>query len=444
MIRFLSSFLKSACLSALFLFPATIWNKSQAQSYTSYFSGNPTGVTTQPAGGCCLMGGASEDDNAMRWFLSRANGGDVVVLRTSGSNGYNNYMMTLGPAVNSVETIVFNNATASSSDYVLQRIAGAEAIWLAGGDQWDYVRYWRNTQVDSLINIGLAERNMVIGGTSAGMAVLGGYYFTAQKGTVASYEALGNPYHPRVTVDTAAFFHADFLQDVVTDTHYDNPDRRGRHSVFLARMMKDHGLTARGIACDEYTAVCIDTNGIARVFGGAPSYSDFAYFIQPNCELPDMIPESCLAGTPLTWDHARKALKVFKINGNAQGTGTFNLNDWETATGGVWENWFIQNGVLGTETGTSIHCGPAPGMVEKEVTPVSVRPAGPGVVEIKALSGNLVRIEVHSIAGQLLCSEPLNTKASVFFRLPSGQGGMLLFTVWTSSGSHHLKYLNLR
>ena len=55
------------------------------------------------------MGGATEDDNAMKWFLQRANGGDVLVLKT-GSNGYNAYFYSeLGIPLNSVETIVCNN-----------------------------------------------------------------------------------------------------------------------------------------------------------------------------------------------------------------------------------------------------------------------------------------------------------------------------------------------
>ncbi len=78
------------------------------QAYTSYFVGHPDTVV-QAAGGLCLMGGATESDEAMQWFLRRANGGDVVVLRATGSDGYNNYFyQTLGVAVNSVETIVFN------------------------------------------------------------------------------------------------------------------------------------------------------------------------------------------------------------------------------------------------------------------------------------------------------------------------------------------------
>ena len=110
------------------------------QNYTSYFTGNAADVVTTPAGGVCLMGGATENDNAMRWFLQRANGGDVLVLRTSGSNGYNPYLYTtLGVPVNSVETIVCNNAAASTDPYLLRKIQQAEAIWFAGGDQWRYI-----------------------------------------------------------------------------------------------------------------------------------------------------------------------------------------------------------------------------------------------------------------------------------------------------------------
>ena len=54
-------------------------------------------TVTQP--GTCIMGGATEDDNAMRWFLDRVNGGDVVVIRVTGSNGYNNYLYNLSGTV---------------------------------------------------------------------------------------------------------------------------------------------------------------------------------------------------------------------------------------------------------------------------------------------------------------------------------------------------------
>ena len=81
------------------------------------------------------MGGSGEDDNAMAWFLERVNGGDVLVLRCSGSDGYNNYLYSdLGVNVNSVETLVFTNPNAvdlpkSSALHRLRASGLPEATW---------------------------------------------------------------------------------------------------------------------------------------------------------------------------------------------------------------------------------------------------------------------------------------------------------------------------
>jgi len=340
------------------------------QDYTSYFTGNAGDAVTEPSGGICLMGGSSEDNNAMRWFLERANGGDVLVLRTSGSDGYNNYMYSgLGVNINSVETIVCHSREASADEYILERIKKAEAIWFAGGNQWDYISFWRNTPLDSLINSGLRGRNTVIGGTSAGMAILGGFYFSAENGTVTSSTALNNPYDSKVKIDSARFITNSYLSDVITDTHYDNPDRKGRHMVFLARILQDYGTEAKGIACDEHTAVCIDTSGIASVYGQYPDYNDNAWFIRVNCELNEKDPEICSNGEPLTWNRANKALKVYRIRGDEGGSASFDLNNWETGSGGSWFDWYVIDGVHGEKSGTSPSC-PVTAVVkerEKEV-----------------------------------------------------------------------------
>lgn len=327
------------------------------QNYISYLTGDTADVSVNPQGGTCLVGGAGESDDAMKWFLQRADGGDVLVLRASGSDGYNPYFYSqLGVTINSVETIVFNNALAANDSYVQQRVAEAEAIWFAGGNQWNYVSYWRNTAIDSLINDGLQNRNIVIGGTSAGMAILGDYYFSAQNGSVTSTTALNNPFASNVTIDSMDFLNIDFLENVVTDTHYDDPDRKGRHMVFLARMLHDYGVDARGIACDEYTAVCIDENGIAHAFGEYPQYDDNVYFLQVNCENINPTPETLVNGQPLDWNLGGKAVKVYTIKGKTDGSNTFNLNTWESGTGGEWKNWYVTNGTLNESVSTQMNC----------------------------------------------------------------------------------------
>jgi len=303
------------------------------------------------------MGGATESDDAMRWFLERAGGGDVLVLRTSGSDGYNAYMYTdLGVSVNSVETIVCNSPASAGEAYIQQKIQQAEAIWFAGGDQWNYVSYWRNTAIDSLINLAINERSIVIGGTSAGMAILGRNYFSAENGTISSATALANPFATAMTIDSTSFLQTNFLEEVVTDTHYDSPDRKGRHTAFLARL-STWGINAKGIACDEYTAVCIAPDGIASVYGNYPTDDDNAYFIQRNCLLSNPNPETCSANTPLTWNHNGEALVVYAIKGTLTGVNTFDLNDWETGVGGTWNYWSVNNGVLIETAGLQPDCG---------------------------------------------------------------------------------------
>ena len=217
---------------------------------------------------------------------------------------------------------------------------------MAGGNQWNYVSFWRDSPIDSLINAGITNRRIVVGGTSAGMAVLGGHYFSAENGTVSSSTALSDPYATTMTVDSAPFLAADYLSDVITDTHYDDPDRKGRHVVFLARVLTDLGLSAKGIACDEYTAVCIDKEGMARVYGQFPDFDDNAYFIQTNCELPDERPEACAAGMPLNWNLQGEAIKVYQVKGTSTGSNSLDLNDWQTGQGGTWLNWWVDNGTL--------------------------------------------------------------------------------------------------
>ena len=248
-----------------------------SQDFTRYFTGNNTNIDANPDGGICLMGGATEDDNAMTWFLERANGGDVVVLRTSGSDGYNNYLYSsLGVTLNSVETIVFNNANASNNAAVIQAIAKAEAIWFAGGDQWEYINYWRNTPIDSTINHLINTKNIVVGGTSAGMAILGSYQYSAENGSVLSSEALADPYDSYVTLENQPFIQLPLLSEVITDTHYDNPDRAGRHVAFLARAFTDDGITLRGIACDgtSWPSTSITCHCAARNRAGTSSLID--------------------------------------------------------------------------------------------------------------------------------------------------------------------------
>ncbi len=330
------------------LFPLLILG----QSFVSYFTGNPGNVNPgNVKGGTVLMGGGTENDEAMRWFLERAGGGDVLVLRASGSDDYNDYFYSeLGVRINSVETIVFRTKSAAEDLYVHTRIRNAEAIWIAGGDQKRYFELWDRTTLIDLINDRARSNFCVLGGTSAGMAVLGENYFSAENGTIRSEEALQNPFDSKITIRDKPLFRPNFLEETITDTHYDNPDRKGRHTVFMART------GFRGIACDEFTAVCVDEDGKARVFGGYPEFDDNAYFIQPNCANAEPAAEVMEAGQPLSWNKNAAALKTYQVKGTASGAFHFDLSDWEGGAGGSWHNWWVENGRFNELPSDSLDC----------------------------------------------------------------------------------------
>lgn len=340
-----------------------------AQTYNSYMVGDPEDAITATLPGTVLMGGAGDNDDALEWMLERSGGGDVVVLRASGSDGYNDYLYSgLGVSVNSVETIVFNTAAAARDPYVVERIEQAEALWIAGGDQWDYISFWRDSPVETAINYLINEKQVPVGGTSAGMAIQGQGYFSAENGTVTSAQALLNPYAFAVTLGYGDFIENPAMANIITDTHFDNPDRKGRLVAFMARLYTDEGVQPFAIASEEYTAVCIDENGIATVFGEYPAYDDFAWFVQLNCP-GDMSPEVCEEGEKLTWNRDAAALKVMKVPGRVNGEGTVDLNDWKTTTGGdvTWENWSVDNGTFSFESNAAvIDCSETPTAVEQQ------------------------------------------------------------------------------
>lgn len=307
-------------------------------SVVTYMTGDPADVTTNAVGGLLLMGGSTDVDVAIEWFLQRAAGGDVVVIRSSGADGYNQYMYDMVP-VNSVETIMIDSRAKAELTSVADKIRNAEALFIAGGDQWNYVSYWKNTPTEDAINYLLNTKHVTVGGTSAGLAILGSAYYSGERGSVTSAQALGNPYHRYVTLGQADFLSHPHLVNTITDSHYTQRDRQGRHIVFLARLMQDFAYTTiKGIGVDEQTAVCIDDAGIGRVYG-----TNSAYFIRNT----NLGPETCVSGTPLTWNRSAMAVSTYKITGSLTGNGSFNAANW-TFSGGNSYFAYVNNGVMAT------------------------------------------------------------------------------------------------
>lgn len=262
--------------------------------------GDPADAVATPGGGVILMGGGPDVDAAFAWQRDRIGGGDVVVLRASGADGYNDYLFEDIGGVDSVETLIVDTTASAAEPYVRWAIDHAEAVFLAGGDQAVYLEAWKDGPVEDAL-AGAAARGAVLGGTSAGCAVLGDVVYGARNGSVFSDEALADPYDPYVTLERD-FLALPALAGVVTDTHFAARDRMGRLLAFVARAWTD-GLAARpvGLGVDEGTALVIDATGTGTVMGDGAVYA----------VVPAAAPTTCAPGEPLAWSgvpvHALRA-----------------------------------------------------------------------------------------------------------------------------------------
>jgi cyanophycinase len=241
------------------------------------------------------MGGGKDTDEGFIWQSKNANGGDFVVLRASGDDAYNTYIYGLAAAsghpLNSVTTVLVKNKKASEETAVLDMIRNAEAIFFAGGDQGDYMDYFVGTDVQSIIQSKLT--NTTVGGTSAGLAVLGNYVYTAEKGSIESDGALANPYDREITI-APAFLKIPFMETIITDTHFVTRNRMGRMLTFVARDLQDDAqmTLSRGVGVDEHTALLLDvTTGDVTTVGQGTAYVCTS----------DHDPEVCKDKTPLTF-----------------------------------------------------------------------------------------------------------------------------------------------
>jgi cyanophycinase len=200
----------------------------------------------------------------------------LLVLRATGADAYNSYIQNLCH-LNSVATLVIPARAAANEPFVADTISHASALFIAGGDQANYINFWQGTPVQAALNAAIA-RGVPIGGTSAGLAVLGEYAYTAQgdrpdDSDLDARTALADPYGPRVTLNKG-FLDLPILKGVITDSHFAKRNRMGRLLVFMARLSEPDGkplpppgLHIRGIGIDERAAVLLEPDGKARVVG---------------------------------------------------------------------------------------------------------------------------------------------------------------------------------
>lgn len=318
-----------------------------ATPYSYYTYGNTTDVSTSTTFGEVFMGGSTDVDEAFVWMSEKANGGDFLILRASGSDAYNSYIFDLaqaaGTPLNSVSTLIVKDlAKAGSNAFVVDKINKAEAIFFAGGNQADYVKFLKGSSALTTLTDRIAQ-GIPFGGTSAGLAIQGEHSYDAiatKNKTLDSPTALANPYSVLISL-THGLIETPVNAHLITDSHFEQRDRMGRFLTFLARNIQDGfeaGDQARGMAVNEMTALLVEEDGNAAVVVQPGATNPGVYMAQSN-----QAPSVCQNGTPLTYEN----ISIYKLTEGS----TFNLNTW-SGSGGQSYNLDVINGVVTSSNGS--------------------------------------------------------------------------------------------
>lgn len=272
-------------------------------NYDYFVAGDPAGRRgAHPVAGLALMGGGGRVDSAFKFIATHASGGHIVVLRaaqgakfdaTAGDYG-KAFVGEWGP-VTSAQTVVFRARDASFDPRVVAIVRGADGIFLAGGDQGNYIRYWKGTPIQDALDAHVRQ-GRPIGGSSAGLAVLGRYSYTSlDGGSMESKVALADPFDAGMTLESD-FLHVAWLDRVITDTHFSARSRLGRLIAFVARLNERNKRSdIVGLGVDEKTALLIGADGIGRL---APDSSGHAWLVRQPAPAATLKP-----GQPLSVEH---------------------------------------------------------------------------------------------------------------------------------------------
>ncbi|MGA2417604.1 MAG: cyanophycinase [Candidatus Sulfotelmatobacter sp.] len=330
--------------SALLLIILT-FSASAAASHASHLKyirqGSSQDIQTRAEAGIAMMGGGDDLDEAFRWLCFKANGGDFLILRAHGDADYNPYVSGLCQ-MNSVATLIIPSRKAALEPHAAEIIEQAEVLFIAGGDQSRYVNFWKGTPVQEAINAHLAA-GKPIGGTSAGLAVLGQFVYGCLEdkpddADLTSAEVLADPFAKRVTL-VSDFLKVRGLENVLTDSHFAKRDRMGRSLGFLARIVQDGwSKTPREIAIDEKSALLVESNGRAKVVGTGLG----AYFLQVT-----QPPAVCKSAQPLT---LRNVTSYHAPTG-----ATFDLRDWSGEAGEAYSISVEAGQIHTTRVGNAVY-----------------------------------------------------------------------------------------
>ena len=227
-----------------------------------------TSASAQQRGSLIIMGGGPWHDEVQKRFVELSGGskGTILVLpmasasRDSGKSSVEGWKELGGNA----RALVVNHDEAMRAD-TAALFAGVTGIWFGGGDQSRLTAAIAGTPVEAAIRNRYLKTGAVVGGTSAGAAVMSRVMITGDERKFGGSRPPSDSSQAFITIDRQNVVTAEgfgYVDNAIIDQHF---VRRRRHNRLMSLVLENPQLIGAGI--DESTAIEVRPDGTWKVLG---------------------------------------------------------------------------------------------------------------------------------------------------------------------------------
>jgi cyanophycinase len=227
-----------------------------------------TSAQAQTRGTLMIMGGGPWHDEVQKRFVELAGGanGTILVLpmasasTDSGKSSVKGWEELGGRA----RALVVNHDEAMHAD-TAALFKGVTGIWFGGGDQSRLTAAIAGTPVEAAIRNRYMRGGAVVGGTSAGAAVMSRIMITGDERKFGGLRPSRDSSQAFITIDRQNVVTAEgfgYVDNAIIDQHF---VRRRRHNRLVSLVLENPQLVGAGI--DESTAIEVRPDGTWKVLG---------------------------------------------------------------------------------------------------------------------------------------------------------------------------------
>jgi cyanophycinase len=210
-----------------------------------------------------IIGGGSKPPEALNEFVALSKNGPILVITSASGvpeeSGPSMVDQLKKAGASQVSWLHIDSPEMANADSVVKKIESASGIFFTGGVQERLMQRLGATKSEAAIKALYFDKGGIIGGTSAGAAVMSQVMITGNelinKDTTDAFTTI-----QARNVETKMGF--GFLDQVIIDQHF---VARKRHNRLVSLVLENPKLV--GIGIDEDTAILIYPNHKFKVFG---------------------------------------------------------------------------------------------------------------------------------------------------------------------------------